>query len=143
MDEILDEKTYETRQLSYASFSQRSAAVIIDLLIFGMLSYGIYLVFGATADYGGFLLKYWWQLALIVTFYFIYFDGSEKNATCGKQVMNIRLLSEEKRDIDFTTSAKHLLLSILLFFGYFSLLSKDKHQTLTDKICRVFVINKS
>src|SRR4051812_1990503 len=110
MDEILDEKTYETRELTYATFSQRSAAVLIDLLIFGMADYGVYLVFGNTADYGGFLLKYWWQLALIIVLYFTYFDGSESNATFGKQVMNIRMLNDEKRDIDFTMSAKHLLL---------------------------------
>src|SRR4051812_5977121 len=111
MDDILDEKTYETRTLKYATFSQRSAAVILDVLLFGMATYGIYRMFGNAENYSAFILQYLWQLSLVVVFYFIYFDGSESNATFGKQVMNIRLLSTEKRDIDFTISLKHFVLS--------------------------------
>ena len=141
MDEILDEKTYETREIRYASFTQRTAAFLLDMLLFLLISYGIYDLSGNTPGYPEFILKYWWQNILIFSFYFIFFDGSEKNATLGKQIMNIRLLNEQKRDIDFTASAKHFLFSVSLFLGYFNMLSNNKHQTLADKICKIIVIN--
>ena len=141
MDEILDEKTYETRNIKYADFSPRTAALIIDVLIFIMFTFGLnYFIFRMSLPYFAFLQQYWWQLLFVISFYFIYFDGSENNATPGKQIMNIRLLTIEKRDIDFATSTKHFLLSVVLFFGYFALISNEKKQTLADKLCKVIVI---
>ena len=142
MDELLDEKSYETRAVKYASFSQRSAAILIDLLLLILLSYGIYLIFGNSPTYPEFILKYWWQESGISSFYFIYFDGSEKNATPGKQIMDIRLLNTEKKDIGFNQSAKHFLFSLLLFFGYFKMLSNDKRQTIADKMSNIIVISR-
>lgn len=140
MDEILDEKTYETRKVEYASFSQRSAAFLMDVFLFVIISYGLYYAFRLAPTYIEFLKVFWWKILPIVTVYYVYFDGSENNATLGKQIMNIRLLNEEKRDIDFTDSAKHLLFSVVLFFGYFVLLSNEKRQTLADKFCKVIVV---
>ena len=140
MDEILDEKTYETRNVQYASFSQRSAASLMDVFLFVIISFGLYYVFGLAATYMLFLQTFWWKILPIVLLYYVYFEGSENNATLGKQIMNIRLLNEEKRDIDFTDSAKHLLFSVILFFGYFILLTNEKRQTLADKFCKVIVV---
>lgn len=142
MDEILDEKTYETRNVQYAGFILRTAAFIADLLIFIMFCSGLYLAFRPAPSFYDFIILYWWKILPVVLFYFIYFDGSESNATPGKQIMNIRLLSIEKKEIDFTISAKHFVLSILLFFGYFMLLNKNRFQTLADKISHVIVIKK-
>ena len=140
MDEILDEKTYETRNVRYAGFVLRTAAFITDLLIFIMLSFGLYLAFRPAPSFYDFILLYWWKILPVVAFYFIYFDGSESNATPGKQIMNIRLLSDEKKEIDFTVSVKHFVISIVLFFGYFMLFHKERCQTLADKICNVIVV---
>lgn len=141
MDEILDEKTYETRKVSYASFSLRTIAFLIDIFIFVAISYGLFYMFRFAPTYLMFLKLFWWKIIVIIAVYFIYFDGSESNATLGKQIMNIRLLNEQQRSVNFTDSAKHFFFSILLFFGYFVLLSNDKPQTMADKICKVIVVN--
>jgi uncharacterized RDD family membrane protein YckC len=140
MDEILDEKTYETREVKPADFITRLAAFAVDIIIFIILSYGLNYAFKISASYAAFLQLYWWQILIIISFYFIYFDGSESNATLGKQIMNIRLLTEEKRDVNFSNSAKHYALSVLLFFGYFSILMNEKKQTTADTFCKVIVV---
>lgn len=139
-EELLDEKTYETRKVEAADFVSRTAALMADVLIFIMFSVGLNYAFSLAPSYLMFLQQYWWQILLVIAFYFIYFDGSETNATLGKQIMNIRLLTEEKRAVDFTTSAKHFILSLVLFFGYFGLLSSEKKQTIADKICAIIVV---
>lgn len=139
MDEILDEKTYETRKIILANFTDRTLAFLADLLIFVMFSFGLNLVLKITPTYLLFILAFWWQILIVISLYFIFFNGSESNATLGKQIMNIRLLTEDKRDVDYTTSVKHFLFSIVLFFGYFSLLSKE-NKTMADKICKVIVV---
>ncbi len=140
MDEILDEKTYETRTVTYASFPLRTAAFLFDIIIFAAITYGLFYVFKTAPDYLSFLKMNWWKIAIVISAYFTYFDGNENNATLGKQIMNIRLLNEEKRAVDFTDSFKHYLLSLFLFFGYFGLLSTEKQQTMADKICRIIVV---
>jgi uncharacterized RDD family membrane protein YckC len=140
MDEILDEKTYETRKVKPADFVSRTAAFLADILIFFMFSYGLNYALALSASYLSFLQQYWWQTLFAVIVYFTYFDGSESNATLGKQIMNIRLLTEEKRDVDYLTSTKHFLLSIVLFFGYFNLFTNESKQTLADKLCKVIVV---
>lgn len=141
MDEILDEKTYETRIVEYASFTARMIAFLTDVFLFIIVTYGLYYVLKPTPSYIEFLQMFWWKIIFVIIIYFIYFDGNEKNATPGKQIMNIRLLNEEKREIDYSTSAKHLLFSTLLFFGFFRLLLNNKQQTLADKMCKVIIVN--
>ena len=140
MDEILDEKTYETRTVEYASFTARMIAFLTDAFLFIIVTYGLYYALKPTPSYIGFLQMFWWKIILVIIIYFIYFDGSEKNATPGKQIMNIRLLNEEKREIDYSASAKHLLFSTLLFFGFFRLLLNDKKQTMADKLCKIITV---
>lgn len=140
MDDILDEKTYETRAVEFASFSLRTTAFMTDVLIFGAFSFGLNYAFELQSSYLIFLKVYWWEIIILLTAYFIYFDGSEDNATLGKQIMNIRMLNEDKRSIEFTDSVKHFFLSLLLFPGYFRMLSNEKKQTLADKICKVIVV---
>jgi uncharacterized RDD family membrane protein YckC len=142
MDELLDEKTYETRTVRYASFYQRTSAFLIDALLFLIAAYGVYYMFGNAPSFMLFLRQYIWQVTAVILFYFIYLDGGEKNATFGKQVMNIRLLNEERREIGFSDSAKHCLLSVILFFGYFRMLWNKKNQTLADSICKITAINR-
>lgn len=140
MDEILDEKTYETRKVEYVNFIMRTAAFLLDVLIFFAITFGLNLFLKLAPDYIEFLKLYYWKMAIIFFLYIIYFDGSEPNATLGKQIMNIRMLSEHQRDIDFMDSAKHFFLSLVLFFGYTAMLLNDKKQTLADKICKVIVV---
>jgi uncharacterized RDD family membrane protein YckC len=142
MDDILDEKNYESRQLSYATFGMRSAAFITDLLLCGMFFYGYFLLFSSTNNLVDFLQLNWWKLLLCGTLYVIYFEGSEQQATIGKQITGIRLLSDQKTDIDFTMSVKHFIVSVFLCFGYFRMLSSPEKQTLADKICKIYVIQK-
>lgn len=140
MDEILDEKTYEDRPVEYATFSQRTSAFLADILIFAAISYGLFYVFKLAPEYVQFLQLYCWKMAIIIAVYFIYFDGSESNATLGKQIMDIRLLNEQKKSVDFTDSIKHFFLSVVLIFGYFGMLSNEKRQTMADKVCKIIVV---
>ena len=95
MDDILDEKTYETRTVEFAAFSLRTTAFMTDVLIFGAVSFGLNYAFELQSSYLIFLKVYWWKIIIVLTAYFIYFDGSEDNATLGKQIMNIRMLNED------------------------------------------------
>lgn len=140
MDDILDEKTYETRTVEFAAFSLRTTAFMTDVLIFGAVSFGLNYAFELQSSYLIFLKVYWWKIIIVLTAYFIYFDGSEDNATLGKQIMNIRMLNENKRSIEFTDSVKHFFLSLILFPGYFMMLSNEKKQTIADKICKIIAI---
>lgn len=140
MDEILDEKNYENRTLIYASFLQRFIALISDILIIVLVSYGYFLVISPFENVIDFYLANWWKLVLISTLYFIYFEGSESQATLGKQIVGIRLLTTDKSDIDFKTSVFHFILSVLLFPGFFRILLKSNVQTFADKLCKVWVI---
>jgi uncharacterized RDD family membrane protein YckC len=142
MDDLLDEKTYETRKVTYATFYQRTAAWLLDLLLFIAVSYWIYYIFGGPGTYKDFLLVYKWHAGLVLLFYFIFLDGGEQNATFGKQVMDIRLLKEELGDISYKESAIHFVLSIFLFLGYFRMLYDPKRRTLADKIAKVIVITR-
>ena len=51
MDDILDEKTYETRTVEFASFSLRTTAFMTDLLIFGAVSFGLNYAFELQSSY--------------------------------------------------------------------------------------------
>lgn len=141
MDEILDEKNYETRKIIFASFLERLGAFLIDIFLLLAVSFGYYLQFSkGVGNYKFFLLTNWWILLIVFTLYSIFFTGSERNATLGMQIMNIRMLTDKKRDIDFTTATIHFLLSIFFFFSFFSLLSQKKQPTLADKYAKVFVV---
>jgi len=140
MDDVLDEKTYETRKVEYASLLPRTASVLADVLIFIATSYGIFYLLKPASDYSRFMEMVWWKLLIAFLVYRFYFAGSESNATPGMQIMNIRFLTEQQRDISFTDALKHLLLSVLLFFGYPLLVSNEKKQTLADKMCKVIVV---
>lgn len=142
MEEILDEKTYETRIVLYAPFSLRTAALFADVLLFILCSYGIYLMYSESPDYWVFVKSNWWKICIAVSLYFIYFEGSESQGTPGKQILQLRVLRENKQDISFTDSAKHFFFSVLLFFGYLLLFTNDKYQTLADKWCGITVIKK-
>jgi len=143
MDEILDEKTYETRNVQPADFITRLTALALDFLLFILFSYGLNYAFKFSSSYAIFVKLFWWKILLCVSFYFMYFNGSESNATLGKQIMNIRFLTEQKRAVDFSTSAKHYLLSILLFFGFYSIFQNKKKQSIADKLCKIIVIKVS
>lgn len=138
-DEILDEKNYENRTIRYASFIERLAAFLIDILLLVTVAYGMFRFFGWGFSFTLFLRANWWQFLLLICMYFIFFSGSEKNATFGMQIMDIRMLTIEKRDIDFKIAFLHLILSVILFFGFFFLLF-GKQQTLADEKTNVFVI---
>ncbi|MCB0507891.1 MAG: RDD family protein [Bacteroidetes bacterium] len=140
-DDILDEKTYETRKLIAATFIQRSSAFLLDVILFFILSYGFHKLLRLAPYYIQFLTNYWMQLLILIALYYIYFDGGENNATLGKQIIGIRLLNEQKQAVSYFVSAQHFFSSVILFFGYFIQLGNEKRQTLADKYCKVLVVN--
>ncbi len=143
MDEILDEKTYETRTVEYASFIQRSLAFVVDIALLNLICFATNRYFGIAPTFQLFITSNWWQLILIFSIYYIYFEGGEWNATLGKQIVNIRVLNEEKRDIDYWMASKHLFFSVSLFFGFIAILTNSKKQTLADLICKIIVVNRN
>jgi hypothetical protein len=84
MDDILDEKTYETRTVEFAAFSLRTTAFMTDVLIFGAVSFGLNYAFELQSSYLLFLKTYWWKIIIVLTAYFIYFDGSEDQCNIGQ-----------------------------------------------------------
>jgi uncharacterized RDD family membrane protein YckC len=129
MDEILDEKTYESRKLKYATVSQRFIAFCIDLILILAVSFSIYE-----------FIKIWYLHLIAFIFYFTVLEGGESQATVGKQLMNIRVLNENKLDLSYTISAKRIVFSILLMFGFYQIFNSEKNQTMADRYCNVLII---
>lgn len=72
MDEILDEKTFETRVLKYATASQRTIAWCIDIVLFALISFSVYQFIPLTANFLVFVLKFWYYHVAVIMLYFIF-----------------------------------------------------------------------
>ena len=114
-----------------------------DIALLNLICFATNRYFGIAPTLQLFITSNWWQLILIFSIYYIYFEGGEWNATLGKQIVNIRVLNEEKRDIDYWMASKHLFFSVSLFFGFIAILTNVKKQTLADLICKIIVVNRN
>lgn len=140
MDELLDEKTYETRVLKHATASQRIIAWCIDVVLLLAISFSAYQFFPVAETFPLFVIQFWYYHITITSLYFIILDGNESQGTVGKKLVNLRMLKENKQDITMKDAAIRFFLSVILCFGFVKLFSENSNQTLAEKISKTLVI---
>lgn len=149
-------------QLTLAGAGSRLVAAIIDWLII-TIPLGILqtMILGTTfltldpenADNpsgifaalmtGGYILFSLFSIA-IRWGYFAYFESSEKQATFGKQAMNIKVVSNSGQRLTFgnalgRTAAK-ILSSMVCCVGYFMILFRSDEKGLHDLLANTYVV---
>jgi len=123
---------------SLAGIGKRFVAIIIDCVIVGVVIGALSFGLKGSALEG--------LLSAVIGFgYFIYFEGSERQATLGKQVMGIRVVTANGGKVDFAKAAVRNLsriLSGILLIGYIMALFTEKEQALHDMIAGTIVVRK-
>ena len=144
MEQLLDITEIEKRQLNYATFGVRFAAMLIDGVILIVVQNVVKYFFGyGYNDDDAFLI-----LSSII-FYWLYFAGMESSgnqATLGKLAVGIQVGKENGERISFTAATiRHFgkfISAVILGFGYLMMIWDEKKQTLHDKMARTFVFSK-
>ncbi len=149
------EKKEAKKIARYSSFLERFYAFIIDILIiFGVwvliLIIGDYfvLLMGNTDIYYV-MLDYWneimrWLFFAISGLYYATFESSKWQATIGKKVMEIKLISQNGKRITLVQSIMRYLTKILsllgLGFGIWAIFFDPKKQAFHDKLASTLVV---
>ena len=131
----------------YAGFWIRFLAYFIDGIIlsvaFSILSYATgsnIQSYNSISSPGSFL-------GLILTIaYFVYFETSDKQATIGKFIFDMKVVKEDGSKLTAKDSAiryfSKILSAIILFIGFIMAGFDDKKQALHDKIAHTYVVRK-
>lgn len=128
---------------AYATFLQRFAAFLIDLIITVVLSLILGVLLGVVVGFTGAGIEIIELLGNILGIavgwlYSALLESSEQQATWGKQAMKIKVTDLNGNRISFgRASGRHfaqIISTLIIFIGYFMMLwTKDK-QTLHDII---------
>jgi uncharacterized RDD family membrane protein YckC len=140
MNDILDASEYENKEIRTASWLDRFVSTLIDVCLFFLVTYFLNDLFIGEL-YLEFLTSQWYIFVALMLFYIIYFQSSDKQATIGMQLMKIRLLNEDKTDVNVLTAIKRTGINIVLFFN-FLFLSGTYKQSFADKACKTIVIKR-
>ncbi len=152
---------------AYADFGRRLVAYLIDVIIVGIpigIIYGILITVlvgsaatgidpntgemsaGAGMAMGGTFFLIYIVSPIIVILYFAYFESSEKQATIGKNVMGIKVVSLDGQRISFMNAigrnAGRILSGMVCAIGYIMAAFTEKKQALHDMIASTLVVNK-
>lgn len=124
--------------LRYAGFGKRLLALIIDSILMGIAvniavwGFGIEDTSFYTGSHG---LLYW--------IYYAVMESSEKQATLGKQAVNIRVGDENGHRISFLNATGRYFAKILsaaiLLIGFIMVIFDSKKQGLHDKLANTYV----
>lgn len=121
----------------YAGFWKRFIAHIIDGFVLLLIGYSISKLNKDTYILG--LLD-----MLVSFFYYVGLESSEKQATLGKLVMNIKVTDTNGRRIGFGQATIRylgkILSGFLLMIGYLMVAFTEKKQGLHDLIAKTYVI---
>lgn len=148
--------------MALAGAGSRLVAAIIDWLIVGIpLAIIQSLIFGSmflTLDpenmddpsdlfsvflAGGYMLFNLFSIA-ITWGYFAYFESSEKQATFGKQAMNIKVVSDAGQRLTFMNAlgrvAAKVISSAICCIGYLMILFRSDEKGLHDMLANTYVV---
>ena len=133
---------FEEQPIIYATFWERFAAAFIDGIIVG--AFIAMLTFLFSGEFMKPSLEISGLRLLIGVFYSAILNSSPKQATWGKQAMNIKVSNLEGGRISFLNAVGRFFATyismITLLIGYFMMLWDDKKQTLHDKIASTLVV---
>ncbi len=154
--------------LVYADFGRRLVAYLIDAIIVGVpigILYGILISVmvgsaavadidpetgmmgaGAGMAMGGTILLMYIVSPVLMILYFSYFESSEKQASLGKQVMGLKVVSLDGQRISFMNAvgrnASRIISGMVCLIGYIMAAFTEKKQALHDMIASTLVVNK-
>lgn len=126
--------------MEFASFGQRLAAILIDMIILAIpislldavLSVMLPPMISQNAG----------SIAMLA--YYIYMPTTTKGGTLGKTLMHIKIVDYSGNVIKFDRSLGRYFAQILsalpLCAGYFSMLFDPQHQTWHDKLAKTYVV---
>ncbi len=122
--------------IRYASFWQRFAASLIDIIILSAIGQLLKTVLGEPSSDIASLVINWLYVALLLS-------GSWQ-ATLGKRTLGIKVVGTNGERISFlNATGRHfatIVSAVILFIGYFMMLWSDKKQTLHDMMAGTFVV---
>jgi uncharacterized RDD family membrane protein YckC len=113
------------KNVSYAGFWERFVASLIDGLILFVVNFALGLV----------IKNVFFGLGLntvIQILYFTYFESSLKQATIGKQLMNMKVVDKN--------GDRLFISALILMIGYIMAAFDARKQSLHDKIAGTFVV---
>ena len=139
--------------MSYAGFWKRTAAYLIDLIIFYTLGFAVGIVIGVmlyTNDpyIDDFTVEMVGALLGIISTWIFYaaFESSLKQATPGKMALGIIVTDLEGNRISFGRASgrffSKIISAFILGIGLLMVAFTQKKQGLHDKMCECLVINK-
>ena len=128
--------------LEYASIGKRLVGLIIDGVILSIIGA---IFFDTNYSYTGPGLSMGIIPMAVAWLYFALQESSSYQATVGKRVMDIHLISENGGAISFKTASiryfSKLLSSFLLLLGYFMAFFSQERRTLHDRIAKTLVVD--
>ena len=139
--------------MSYAGFWKRTAAYLIDFIIFSVIGYAVVFVIGVmlyTNDpyIDDFTVELFGSLVGIISTWIFYaaFESSLKQATPGKMALGIIVTDLEGNRISFGKASgrffSKIISGLIVCIGFLMVAFTQKKQGLHDKISECLVINK-
>ena len=137
-DQLLDSINDQGfKNVSYAGFWERFVASLIDGLILFVVNFALGLV----------IKNVFFGLGLntvIQILYFTYFESSLKQATIGKQLMNMKVVDKNGDRLTpagaLIRSLSKFISALILMIGYIMAAFDARKQSLHDKIAGTFVV---
>ena len=134
--------------ITKTNLKKRIIATLLDYSLFLLAIYLYLMLFGHDNDEGGKTVN--GLLALVIPLvWFIYFVVVEAiyGATFGHQGLDLKVLTIDRKKIEFTQALKrHLLDPIDIFFygipAIVAIKNSDKHQRLGDMWAKTIVVDK-
>lgn len=140
---MLDEEQLNKSPV-YASFTQRFFATIIDFILLFLLNWFISIILGI--DFFDLAMGVIWYGNILILVYFTYMESSPKQATLGKQIMGIKVVSKEGGRItvgqSIIRSLSKIISAIILLIGFIIAAFSDKKQALHDIIASTYVVKE-
>jgi len=134
-------------KVKYAGFMERLVAHIIDGII---LSFGLGVISFATGmsfTAGWVKVVYSpgsWLAMIFVAAYYIYFETSDKQATLGKQILNIKVVKQDGTKIETSDAIFRyfgkIISAVIFMLGYLMALFDDQKRALHDRIAKTYVV---
>ena len=143
--------------LKFASISKRMVAFGIDVLLILLVTFFLsfllkpfFLLFGSL-DGSDFFDEHVWIIRLILAFcisffYFCFFQSSSISSSLGQLFCKIKIVDAYENTITFLRAIGRFfaffLSVITLGFGFLMAFYTQNRQTLHDKICKTYVIDR-
>ncbi|MEZ5013392.1 MAG: RDD family protein [Chitinophagales bacterium] len=140
--EILDD--HKEGPLTYARFTDRVFAYLIDLVLLGLAGWAMQLLLGVNVFSSSYRMIWFGNVATLL--YFIVMEGGRNNATFGKMIMRIRVVDENGLPISYEKAAIRNICKIVsalpLLIGFIMTAFTDKHRALHDMLAHTLVVKE-